>query len=146
MSNFLIRKTISVPEQIGFANASMKYNDLNYRLWFLTSKNRHLWRHHYLGTQGVIFIFSTKSKNISENLIIEAMTILKDANLLSLPFLFLFDRSNLQMEEMEESLRNELIEGDYFYNIQHINFSYPKALEEINFGLNWLSTHMKSFE
>lgn len=122
----------------------MKFKKLTFRLWFLTCKNRHLWRHHYLGTQGVIFIFSTKLGYFSpDTLIVEAMTIMQDQNMVNVPFLFLFDKSNASFEETEECLRSKISEGDYLYNIQHINFSNVKALEEVNYGLDWLSSEMK---
>jgi GTPase SAR1 family protein len=142
----LIKKIIAVPEKTGFSNIPIKYNELELGLWFLSHKYRHLWRHHYFGTQGVIFIFASKSKNITENLIIEAITILKDKNLVAVPFLFLIDKSNTIMDELDltENLRSQLNQGEFLYNIQFVNFSNPRSLDEINYGLNWLCSEMKS--
>jgi GTPase SAR1 family protein len=137
-----------VPEKTGFADATIKFDDLEFRLWFLTSKFRHFWRHHYFGTQGIIFIFACKTGYLIENLIIEVMNILKDQNLVNVPFLFLFDKSNTSMEELDmwENLRHQLSNGEYLYNIQYINFYNTKSMEEIQFGLDWLSSEMRALE
>jgi hypothetical protein len=58
ISSFLNHKEISVNETVGFENGKVKYSKYCLSLWYLTSKNRHLWRHHYVGVQGVILIFS----------------------------------------------------------------------------------------
>ncbi len=123
----------------------MKYNNLNFRLFFLSSKTRHLWRHHYLGTQGIIFIFASKSNIISENLSVEAINILKDSNLENIPSLFLFDKSNHNMESngIIENLREELNAQNILFNTQNICFGVEKALEEIYYGIDWLSKVMK---
>ena len=73
------------------------------------------------------------------------MTIFKDQNLVTVPVLILFDKSNLQMEESDliEKLRARLESENYYFNTQYINFSDTKAIEEIYYGLDWLSSVMK---
>ena len=110
-----------------------------------------MWRHHYLGTQGVILVFSSRAKVIPENLVLEAINIFKDSNLSNVPFLILFDKSNYRMEEIGgddiivniyEKLRFELTKGNFVYNVQFINFESRMGLDEIYLGLDWLSEYM----
>lgn len=118
---------------------------MNFLLWFLTSKNRHLWRHHYLGTQGVILVFSSKSNNLSdkEKLVYETLNIFKEINLVNIPFLILFDKTEHHTNEVGLNLKEELQEGNYFFNTQYLNFENKNALEEIFYGLDWLSSVMQ---
>jgi GTPase SAR1 family protein len=118
-------------------------------LYFLTCKNRHLWRHHYFGTQGIIFVVSCKQYiNTLENLINEVMTVFKDENLIDVPFLILFDKANKKTEDLEinEKLRSQLKGKDYNYNIQFVNFDDVKGLNEIFYGIDWLCEVMKPVE
>ena len=149
LSNLLFRKSIHISEQKGFAESDLKLNSLTLLIYFLSCKNRHLWRHHYLGAQGVIFVVSCRQYfNTSENLINEVMTVFKDGNLVDVPFLILFDKSHKLSEELEinEKLRSQLISGNYFYNIQFINFEDVKGLNELYFGIDWLCEVMKAVE
>ena len=144
-----MKKTISITEQKGFAAADLKLNKLSLLVYFLSCKNRHLWRHHYLGAQGIIFVVSAKKYfNTAENLINEVLTVLKDGNLTEVPSLIIFDKSNKNPDELEinEKLRNQLKGGNYFYNIQFINFEDIKGLNEIYFGMDWLCEVMKPVE
>ena len=76
------------------------------------------------------------------------MTVFKDANLVDVPFLILLDKSHKLSEEIEinEKLRSQLNAGNYFYNIQFINFEDVKGLNEIYFGIDWLCEVMKAVE
>ena len=49
------------------------------------------------------------------------------------------------MEESDliEKLRARLESENYYFNTQYINFSDTKAIEEIYYGLDWLSSVMK---
>lgn len=148
LSEFLLKKKIQISEATGFGNEKFKYANLNFLLWFLTSKNRHLWRHHYLGTQGVILVFSSKSKNLSEKekLVYETLNIFKEINLANIPFLILFDKTEHHSNEEIQvglNLKEELQAGNYFFNTQYLNFDNKNALEEIFYGLDWLSSVMK---
>jgi GTPase SAR1 family protein len=148
LSEFLLKKKIKISEATGFGDEKLKYAKLNFLVWFLTSKNRHLWRHHYLGTQGIILVFSSKSKNLSEKekLIYETLNIFKDLNLINVPFLILFDKSEIYCDEevlIGLKLKEELQEGNFFFNTQYINFDDKKAIEEIFYGLDWLSSVMQ---
>lgn len=126
--------------------------NLQFLFYFLTSKNRHFWRHHYSGAQGVILVFSIKAKYIPENLVIEVLSILKDQNLIGVPFLIIFDKSNIQMEEnqINDKLISSLEElevkekRDFEYNLQFINFENNKGLDELNLGIDWLCEMMQS--
>jgi len=102
-----------------------------------------------LGAQGIIFVVSAKKYfNTAENLINEVLTVLKDGNLTEVPSLIIFDKSNKNPDELEinEKLRNQLKGGNYFFNIQFINFEDIKGLNEIYFGMDWLCEVMKPVE
>ncbi len=148
LSEILLKRKVEISEATGFANEKLKYSNLNLLLWFLTSKNRHLWRHHYLGTQGIIFVFSSKSKNFAdrEKLIVETMNTFKDLNLIGIPFLILLDKNdNPGDEEIERAnkLKSQIIEGKFLFNTLFLNFDEKNALEEVYYGMDWLCSEMK---
>jgi ribosome recycling factor len=51
------KKEITVNNSIGFSDDEIYYNNLSLKLYYLTTINRHLWKHHLQGTQGIIMIF-----------------------------------------------------------------------------------------
>ena len=125
----------------------MHYGELKFLLSFLSCKNRHLWRHHYLGSQGVILNFCDRNTVFSEQMMIDTINIFKDPNLIDIPFLVLFDKeavnSNSAKENTNEKLRSQLLAGNYLCNFQNINFNVTGGMEEIYYGLDWLCDNMK---
>ncbi len=108
----------------------------------MTCKNRHLWRHHYFGAQGVILVFSFKDLKKSENYLYETLSIFNDAILSQIPILVIFDNSNTENEDLNESLRSKINGlGNKLINIQHIDFE--NRMGDIKFGLDWLSEVMQ---
>lgn len=91
----------------------------------------------------MIFLFTNNRKNTyNTNLIYDVLNVLNDSNLKNVPFLFLFDKLNKDMEDIYELLRKELSLLEYDnYNIQFINFI--TGGEEVFFGLDWLCDTMK---
>ena len=126
-------------------NLRIKYKDFLFLWYILSCKNRHLWRHHYFGTQGIVLIFGLRSKILTENDIFETLNVFKDTNLHGIPFLLLFDKSNNQIDNYKiiDKLKMKLNEENFFYYIQFINFSNSNDLKEVSNGLDWLSQQMK---
>ena len=138
---------IEVNDAIGFKNDEVFYNKLSLKLYYLTTKNRHLWKHHFLGTQGLIMIFSFHSKENDERIIFEAINVFADKNIVGLPILVLVDINNPD-EGIIEKLRSELNKSkdDYsnFVKFQYIDFK--NDINELEFGLEWLCDTMKPLD
>ena len=138
---------IEVNDAIGFKNDEVFYNKLSLKLYYLTTKNRHLWKHHFLGTQGLIMIFSFHSKENDERIIFEAINVFADKNIVGLPILVLVDINNPD-EGIIEKLRSELNQSkdDYsnFVKFQYIDFK--NDINELEFGLEWLCETMKPLD
>ena len=138
---------IEVNDAIGFKNDEVFYNKLSLKLYYLTTKNRHLWKHHFLGTQGLIMIFSFHSKENDERMIFEALNVFADKNIVGLPILVLVDINNPD-EGIIEKLRSELNQSkdDYsnFVKFQYIDFK--NDINELEFGLEWLCETMKPLD
>ena len=138
---------IEVNDAIGFKNDEVYYDKLSLKLYYLTTKNRHLWKHHFLGTQGLIMIFSFHSKENDERIIFEAINVFADKNIVGLPILVLVDINNPD-EGIIEKLRSELNQSkdDYsnFVKFQYIDFK--NDINELEFGLEWLCETMKPLD
>ena len=138
---------IEVNDAIGFKNDEVFYNKLSLKLYYLTTKNRHLWKHHFLGSQGLIMIFSFHSKENDERIIFEAINVFADKNIIGLPILVLVDINNPD-EGIIEKLRRELNKSnnDYsnFVKFQYIDFK--NDINELEFGLEWLCETMKPLD
>ncbi len=138
---------IEVNDAIGFKNDEVFYNKLSLKLYYLTTKNRHLWKHHFLGSQGLIMIFSFHSKENDERIIFEAINVFADKNIVGLPILVLVDINNPD-EGIIEKLRSELNQSkdDYsnFVKFQYIDFK--NDINELEFGLEWLCETMKPLD
>ena len=138
---------IEVNDAIGFKNDEVYYDKLSLKLYYLTTKNRHLWKHHFLGTQGLIMIFSFHSKENDERIIFEAINVFADKNIVGLPILVLVDINNPD-EGIIEKLRSELNKSkdDYsnFVKFQYIDFK--NDINELEFGLEWLCETMKPLD
>ena len=138
---------IEVNDSIGFKNDDVYYNKLSLKLYYLTTKNRHLWKHHFLGSQGLIMIFSFHSKENDERIIFEAINVFADKNIVGLPILVLVDINNPD-EGIIEKLRSELNQSkdDYsnFVKFQYIDFK--NDINELEFGLEWLCDTMKPLD
>lgn len=119
---------------------NQQFNKLNLLLFFLTIKNRHLWKHHYLGTQGVILTFSFKNNNNLDSLFFETINVLKDSFLADVPFLVLLDKNANGQEEVINKFRTFLLQEQIIHNVQYINFLHP---EELFYGLSWLCEVME---
>ena len=138
---------IEVNDAIGFKNDEVFYNKLSLKLYYLTTKNRHLWKHHFLGSQGLIMIFSFHSKENDERIIFEAINVFADKNIIGLPILVLVDINNPDVGIIEK-LRRELNKSnnDYsnFVKFQYIDFK--NDINELEFGLEWLCETMKPLD
>jgi hypothetical protein len=143
----LFKEIKKIPKKTGFVCERKRHDDFEFIYWLLSSQTRHFWRHHYLGTQGIIFVFSWKNENssFSGKLATEMINVLMDKNLIDVPSLVIFDKNLNSEEDLEiiSHLRSLLDKGAHIYNTQFINFSEEEGIKEINFGLEWLNTVMK---
>jgi hypothetical protein len=144
----LIAKTlskikISVNDSIGFTNDNIYYNNLSLKLYYLTTINRHLWKHHLPGTQGIIMVFSFLSK-VDDGLIYEAMNVICDSNIKEIPIFVCVDCKNKD-DYIIEKLRKEINNSKEISNeniiFQEIDFD--NNINQIKFGFDWLCETMK---
>ena len=135
---------IEVNDAIGFKNDEVFYNKLSLKLYYLTTKNRHLWKHHFLGSQGLIMIFSFHSKENDERIIFEAINVFADKNIVGLPILVLVDINNPD-QGIIEKLRSELnkTKDEYSNLVKFQYIDFENDINELEFGLEWLCETMK---
>lgn len=101
-----------------------------------------MWRHNYLGTQGIIILVDENTdKDILEN---EINVITNDQNTSSVPILFVINKESIDTIMMFEKIRtniNKDKEKNSNANFQFINFK--TELDLISLGFLWLSDVMK---
>ena len=59
----------------GFITDNVDYNNIEFSVWYLSSKNRHLWKHHFIATQGIVIVFSFRDEKTDKGVIYEALRI-----------------------------------------------------------------------
>ena len=100
------KKMITVNNSIGFADDEIYYNNLSLKLYYLTTINRHLWKHHLQGTQGIIMVFSFLT-TVEDGIIYEAMNVFCDSNIKNIPIFVCVDNKNKDYTIIEK-LRKEI--------------------------------------
>ena len=136
---------IEINDAIGFKNDDIIYNKLSLKLWYLTVNNRHLWKHHFIGTQGVILNFSFKEKVKDERIIYEVMNVLNDQNIAGVPVLLVLDLNNKD-QGVVESLRKEMNNQMNDDKLKMVKFHYivfENDINQIKIGFDWLCENMK---
>ena len=136
---------IEINDAIGFKNDDIIYNKLSLKLWYLTVNNRHLWKHHFIGTQGVILNFSFKEKVKDERIIYEVMNVLNDQNIVGIPVLIVVDINN-QDQGVIENLRKEMNNQMSEEKLNKVKFHYvdfDNDINQIKVGFDWLCETMQ---
>ena len=143
VSKAISKIDITVNDAIGFTTDEIFYKELELKMWYLTTKNKHLWKHHYLGTQGIIMIFSFSQKQ-DDKKIYEAMNIFCNINIVNIPILVLID-SNNKDTNIVEKLRNEMnSKSEKISNeIKFQCVDFEGNIGEMITGFDWLCETMK---
>ncbi len=136
---------IQINDAIGFKNDDIMYNKLSLKLWYLTVNNRHLWKHHFIGTQGIIIIFSFRERVKDQRIIYEVMNVLNDQNIAGLPVLILVDLNN-QDQGIIENLRKQMnaqIKEDKLQLVKFHYIDFDNDINQLKVGFDWLCDSMK---
>lgn len=148
-SNISQKELISEIDPSGFIQDDVIYSKLEFSAWYLSTKNRHLWKHHYIGSQGVIMAFAFTNHSIDSSIINEALSAIFDVLLKEIPFLVLLDSDNkyLQSEFIVELNKMKKLEVDSNHHIDKDNIfvdsiNFNKGKIDIQRGLNWLCDEM----
>ena len=115
------------------------------KLWYLTVNNRHLWKHHFIGTQGIIINFSFQEKVRDKKIIYEVMNVLNDQNIVGIPVLLLIDTNNKE-QGIIESLRKEMntqMSEDILKMVKFHYVDFDNDINQLKIGFDWLCETMK---
>ena len=136
---------IEINDAIGFKNDDIIYNKLSLKLWYLTVNNRHLWKHHFIGSQGIILNFAFNERVKDERIIYEVMNVLNDQNITGIPVLLLLDVNNKD-PGVVESLRKEMnnqINEEKLKMVKFHSIDFENDINQIKIGFDWLCDNMK---
>ena len=145
ISKHISNKDIKIDDSIGFKSDDVEYNKFSIRLWYLTIINRHLWKHHFIGSQGVILNFSFQKRVKDSNIIFEVMNVLNDQNLYGVPILLVFDINNKEKaleENLMQQMKKEFTE-DRLNMIKCHYVDFQNNINELKTGFDWLCENMK---
>ena len=145
LSKCLSKIDLEINDAIGFKNDDIIYKKLSLKLWYLTVNNRHLWKHHFIGTQGIIINFSFQEKVRDKRIIYEVMNVLNDQNIVGIPILLIVDTNN-KGQGVIESLRKEMNTQMGEDKLKMVKFHYVDFNNDINqikVGFDWLCETMK---
>jgi hypothetical protein len=145
LSKCISKIDLEINDAIGFKNDDIIYKDLSLKLWYLTVNNRHLWKHHFIGTQGIIINFSFKEKVKDKRIIYEVMNVLNDQNIVGIPVLIVVDINN-QDQGVIENLRKEMNNQMSEEKLNKVKFHYvdfDNDINQIKVGFDWLCETMQ---
>ena len=145
MAKSLSKIDLEINDSIGFFNDEVKYNKLFLNLWYLTVNNRHLWKHHFIGAQGIILNFSFSERVKDERIIYEVMNVINDQNISGLPILIVIDLNNKD-QGVVENLRKEMNQQIGEDKLKHVKYHYvdfENDPNQIKIGFDWLCEDMK---
>jgi len=145
LSKCISKIDLEINDAIGFKNDDIIYKNLSLKLWYLTVNNRHLWKHHFIGTQGIIINFSFKEKVKDKRIIYEVMNVLNDQNIVGIPVLIVVDINN-QDQGVIENLRKEMNNQMSDEKLNKVKFHYvdfDNDINQIKVGFDWLCETMQ---
>ena len=145
LSKCLSKIDLEINDAIGFKNDDIIYKKLSLKLWYLTVNNRHLWKHHFIGTQGIIINFSFQEKVRDKKIIYEVMNVLNDQNIAGVPVLLVLDLNNKD-QGVVESLRKEMnnqMNDDKLKMVKFHYIDFENDINQIKIGFDWLCENMK---
>ena len=145
LSKCLSKIDLEINDAIGFKNDDIIYKKLSLKLWYLTVNNRHLWKHHFIGTQGIIINFSFQEKVRDKKIIYEVMNVLNDQNIVGIPVLLLIDTNNKE-QGIIESLRKEMntqMSEDILKMVKFHYVDFDNDINQLKIGFDWLCETMK---
>ena len=145
LSKCISKIDLEINDAIGFKNDDIIYKKLSLKLWYLTVNNRHLWKHHFIGTQGIIINFSFKEKVKDKRIIYEVMNVLNDQNIVGIPVLIVVDINN-QDQGVIENLRKEMNNQMSEEKLNKVKFHYvdfDNDINQIKVGFDWLCETMQ---
>ena len=145
LSKCLSKIDLEINDAIGFKNDDIIYKKLSLKLWYLTVNNRHLWKHHFIGTQGIIINFSFQEKVRDKKIIYEVMNVLNDQNIVGIPVLLLIDTNNKE-QGIIESLRKEMntqMSEDILKMVKFHYVDFDNDINQLKTGFDWLCETMK---
>ena len=145
IAKVLSKTDIKINDSIGFQSDDIIYNKLSLKLWYLTVNYRYLWKHHFIGTQGLIISFSFQEKVKDGRIIYEVLNVLNDQNIAGLPVLLLIDMNNKDqgvVESLRKEMNNQMNEDKLkMVKISYIDFK--NDINQIKTGFDWLCENMK---
>ena len=148
ISKTLSNVDVEINDAVGFKNHDITYKKLSLKLWYLTVNNRHLWKHHFIGTQGIILNFSFTEKVKDERIIYEVMNVLNDQNIVGLPVLLVIDTNNKD-QSVVESLKNEMknqMTEDKLKSVKFHEVDFENDIHQLKVGFDWLCDNMKPLQ
>ena len=145
IAKVLSKIDIKINDSIGFQSDDIIYNKLSLKLWYLTVNYRYLWKHHFIGTQGLIISFYFQEKVKDGRIIYEVLNVLNDQNIAGLPVLLLIDVNNKDqgvVESLRKEMNNQMNEDKLkMVKISYIDFK--NDINQIKTGFDWLCENMK---
>ena len=145
ISTFISKKEIEINDSVGFLNDDIEYKKLSLKFWYLTVNNRHLWKHHFLGTQGLIINFSFQEKVKDDRIIYEVLNVLNDQNIVGIPTLLQFDVKNKDkevVEKLKKEMNNQMSE-EKLNMVKFDEIDFENNIDEMISSFDWLCDNMK---
>lgn len=135
---------VSTIPTVGFNVESVTYKNVKFSVWDVggQEKIRPLWRHYYVGTQGLVFVVDSADRERIDEARIQLHRIINDRemqNAVILVFANKQDAQNPMKEgEIQERLQLTSLGSNRVWHVQPSVATTGAGLYE---GLNWLSRH-----
>jgi small GTP-binding protein len=83
---------------VGFTVGGAQFRNMNITLWDIVSQNnkaRSIWRHHFVGAQGLVFVLDSSDCLLMDQAKVELEKILNEKNMRNMPVLVLANKQDL---------------------------------------------------
>ena len=141
------QEVVTVPTS-GFNVETIRFQKLELSIWDVGGQDtlRPLWRHHFTGTQGIIFVVDSSDTQRLELARRELHGILSDSQLQNASLLVLMNKQDLENASSVDSLVEELDFKQYCQSrAYHVESTVATTGVGLTEGLQWLCENMEGF-
>eukprot|EP00731_Ephydatia_muelleri_P025371 Em0017g454a len=138
-------QTVTTIATVGFNVENVTYKNVKLNIWDVggQEKIRHIWRHYYTGTQGLIFVVDCEDRGRIDEARQELHKIICDPEMKDVAILVLANKQDradaMKPNELQEALDLIRVRDMQWYVQPSCAVSGDGLLE----GLSWLTTNLK---
>ena len=131
---------------VGFNVESVEYNNISFTVWDVggQDKIRRLWRHYFLGTQGLVFVVDSSDRDRVEDAREELMKVLGEVEMRDAALLVLANKQDLPNAMPAAELTEKLGLQGFRARRWYIQSTCATSGDGLYEGMDWMSRVLSS--